>query len=105
MSDVSLEYLTNERIIVPKSTMLCCQDGKSPYNNILRDEMQSGKDFQLVSKDQWNHIVQNYTSPKLPVHHIRRFYEKLGMGIRTFPDVTYHKFEVSFIFLGGPDRP
>jgi hypothetical protein len=35
---------------------------------------------------------------------VRRFYEKMGLGIRTFPDIMYHKFEV-LILVGGYRGP
>ena len=35
---------------------------------------------------------------------MRRFYEKMGLGIRTFPDIMYHKFEV-LILVGGSRGP
>jgi len=35
---------------------------------------------------------------------VRRFYEKMGLGIRTFPDIMYHRFEVLILF-GGTNVP
>jgi hypothetical protein len=35
---------------------------------------------------------------------VRRFYEKMGLGIRTFPDIIYHRFEV-LILVGGSRTP
>jgi hypothetical protein len=35
---------------------------------------------------------------------VRRFYEKMGLGIRTFPDIMYHRFEV-LILVGGSRAP
>jgi hypothetical protein len=56
----------------------------------LKEELQAGKDYQLISRDQWQIIETGYTK-KGQFYPIRRYYEKTGMGIRTFPDVFYHK--------------
>ena len=45
----------------------------------------------MISKDQWAILEQHYTEKAKAVHPVRRYYEKLGMGIRTFPDLHYHK--------------
>lgn len=101
-NEVFIEYLTNQRIIVPRDSFLTCGDDRNPYNNIIKEEYISNKGYQIVSKEQWAYLESNYAekltiSPgsnkpvMQAVYPIRRFYEKLGMGIRTFPDVHYHK--------------
>lgn len=71
----------------------------------LRDDLIAGKDYQVISKDQWRIIEENYTRPdQISVHPVRRLYEKMGLGIRTFPDIIYHRFEV-LILVGGARSP
>lgn len=71
---------------------MLCGDNDLPYNNVLKEDMQMGKDYQLISKEQWLLLEQNYAVPnQVPVYTIKRFHEKLGMGIRTFPDLHYQK--------------
>lgn len=83
---------SNIRIVIPKDNILCCGDPENQYNNILKVEMQLGKDYQLISKDQWTLLEQSYTMPNTaPIYTMKRSYEKLGVGIRTFPDIHYHK--------------
>lgn len=58
-----------------------------------------------MSKEQWAFLESNFAEKASQgkaagYHHIypiRRFYEKLGMGIRTFPDIHYHKVRVKEI--------
>jgi hypothetical protein len=82
---------------VPKESFLTCSDERSPFNNILREESISKKEYQLISKEQWAFIEANYAEKQggkiaaHALHPIRRYYEKLGMGIRTSPDVQYHR--------------
>ena len=50
-----------------------------------------GKDFEVVSKDQWQIFESQFSVPGVPVCPIRRINEKLGVGIKTFPDLYYQK--------------
>ena len=85
-TDTYITYLTNERIIVPRESYLCCGDEKNPYNNILLEDLQLGKDYQIISREQWAIIESTYTTKTL-INPIRRFYEKTSVGIRTSPDI------------------
>jgi hypothetical protein len=90
---------------MPLDSHLTCGDITSSYNYILKDQLVAGKDYQIISKEQWHILSQHYTKADLyPVYPIRRFYERMGMGIRTFPDVTYHRFDVCIV-MGTNSRP
>lgn len=82
---------------------MTCSDERSPYNNILSDDAIQRKQYQVISKEQWAFLESNYAEKTkhgdgshhvTHTHPIRRFYEKLNVGIRTFPDVHYHKVTI-----------
>ncbi|CDW79869.1 ubiquitin carboxyl-terminal hydrolase family [Stylonychia lemnae] len=90
--EVDISVITNQRLIVPKETIICCSEFDNPFNNVLKDDLLLGEDYLLISKDQWNFLEQNYTDTgKAKTFTIRRFYEKLGIGIRTIYVVYYSK--------------
>ena len=80
--------------------MLCCSDERNPFNNVLKEDMVVGKDFQLVSKEQWTLLDANYTSKGGAKYFtVKRYYEKIGHGIRTSPDLMFSKVRNTLIIL------
>lgn len=65
--------------------------------------MEKTKDFTVVSKEQWNLLVSLYTLPNHPYYTIKRAYENMGVGIRTFVDTDYQKVNdlMKMTSLGG----
>jgi hypothetical protein len=49
--EISLDYFSNQRIVVPRSDFLTCADASNAYNNILQEELVQGKDYQLISRE------------------------------------------------------
>ena len=84
--------------------MLCCSDPENQYNNILVEGLERNKDYQTVSREQWNFLVQTYTLPHIPYYTIKRAYENMGVGIRTFVDTDYQELFTLFSWYRDIDR-
>ena len=77
---------------MPRDSILCCADDDNPYNNIVKEN----EDYVIISKEQWALLEENYViADKVQVYPIKRYFEKLGMGIRTFLDLQYTKVRIS----------
>ena len=93
-----LEPLSNSRIAlsvdqaVSQKTLLACSLGDLQFNHVMRDGLQMGVDFEVISKDQWCLLAKYFgelvdandenggTVAPTP---LIRSYELLGLGIRT----------------------
>ena len=62
-----LEPLVNDRIAlsvkeaIEQKGILACSAGDAQYNHVMRDGLQMGNDFEVISKDQWCLLVKHFS--------------------------------------------
>ena len=106
-----LEPLSNTRIAltleeaVKTRCMLPCNQGDSQFNQMMRENLQMGVDFEVISKDQWCLLVK-FFSEQLENENgeegdvirptpLIRSYELLGMGIRTQIEYFFQQVSIT----------
>jgi len=113
--------LTNERIVQDQKVLnkqtnwLICKEKTCQFNHVVKDGVQIGEDFQLVSTEMWRMLVRHFSFIEVskrkrknnetqkveaefkPILPLVRSFEKIGLGIRTQMEYFYPKFQVRFI--------
>ena len=63
----TLEPLSNTRIVltldeaIKTRQMLPCQQGDCQFNQVMRENLHMGVDFEVISRDQWCLLVKHFS--------------------------------------------
>lgn len=71
--DIQIPVLTNRRIVESQEGIVQCSSPEDQYNINLKQGLERGIDYLVISKEQWAFLESNYSNKeKLPTFPIKR---------------------------------